>query len=155
MESSQIFHEKREALIEKKYNADEIQQRILNGDGGSWIRETYDPDAIFQLDRYHIYQEILRKISDRDAQREARKLFEEEKITEFLEFILVYADSVETTDEKTKEVKRQENCITISITTKTDCYRIKSRDGRYQNQEKESYTKIWVCRNLKTARSLP
>lgn len=29
MESSQIFHEKREALIEKKYNADEIQQRIL------------------------------------------------------------------------------------------------------------------------------
>lgn len=83
----------------------------------------------------------MRKISDRDAQREARKLFEEEKITEFLEFILVYADSVETTDEKTKEVKRQENCITISITTKTDCYRIKSRDGRYQNQEKESYTK--------------
>ena len=69
MESSQIFHEKREALIEKKYNADEIQQRILNGDGGSWIRETYDPDAIFQLDRYHIYQEILRKISDCDAQR--------------------------------------------------------------------------------------
>ncbi len=38
MESSQIFHEKREALIEKKYNADEIQQRILNGDGGSWIK---------------------------------------------------------------------------------------------------------------------
>ena len=69
MESSQIFHEKREALIEKKYNADEIQQRILNGDGGSWIRETYDPDAIFRLDRYHIYQEILRKISDCDAQR--------------------------------------------------------------------------------------
>ena len=32
MESSQIFHEKREVLIEKKYNADEIQQRILNGD---------------------------------------------------------------------------------------------------------------------------
>ena len=31
---------------------DEIQQRILNGDGGNWIKETYDPDAIFQLDRY-------------------------------------------------------------------------------------------------------
>ena len=24
----------------------------------SWRRETYDPDAIFQLDRYHIYQEL-------------------------------------------------------------------------------------------------
>ena len=57
MENSKEFHEKREALIEKIYNADEIQQRILNGDGGSWIKETYEPDAIFQLNRYHIYQE--------------------------------------------------------------------------------------------------
>ena len=79
MESSRLFHEKREALIEKKYDVDEIQQRILNGDGGSWIKETYDPDAIFQLDRYHVYQEILRKINDRSAQREARNLFEEGK----------------------------------------------------------------------------
>ena len=100
MESSRLFHEKREALIEKKYDVDEIQQRILNGDGGSWIKETYDPDAIFQLDRYHVYQEILRKINDRSAQREARNLFEEGKTEELLEFLLVYADSVETADEK-------------------------------------------------------
>ena len=93
METSRLFHEKREALIEKKYDVDEIQQRILNGDGGSWIKETYDPDAIFQLDRYHVYQEILRKISDRNAQREARNLFEEGKTEKLLEFLLVYADS--------------------------------------------------------------
>ena len=54
MEDSNTFHAKREACIHKKYDADEIGQRILNGDGGSWIREPYDPDAIFQLDRYHI-----------------------------------------------------------------------------------------------------
>ena len=48
METSRLFHEKREALIEKKYDVDEIQQRILNGDGGSWIKETYDPDARVQ-----------------------------------------------------------------------------------------------------------
>ena len=56
MEKSDEFHRKREALIEKKYNADEIQQRILNGDGGRWIKEPYDPEVIFQLDRFHIYQ---------------------------------------------------------------------------------------------------
>lgn len=33
MEDSNTFHEKREALIRKKYDADEIGQRILNGDG--------------------------------------------------------------------------------------------------------------------------
>ena len=76
MEKSREFHEKREALIRKKYNADEIEQRILNGDGGSWIKEPYDPDVIFQLDRYHIYQEILRKLSDKRAQNEARELYQ-------------------------------------------------------------------------------
>lgn len=54
MEDSVKFHEKREACIRKKYDADEMGQRILNGDGGSWIKEPYDPETIFQLNRYHI-----------------------------------------------------------------------------------------------------
>ena len=109
MEKSAEFHEKREACIRKKYNADEIGQRILNGDGGGWIKEPYDPDTIFQLDRYHIYQEILRKISDKDAQAEIRRLFDAEKPEEMLEYIEVYATSVESPDEKdTKSKKARE-----------------------------------------------
>ncbi len=100
MEDSHTFHEKREACIRRKYNADEIGQRILNGDGGSWIREPYDPEVIFQLDRYHIYKEILRKIKDKKAQQNIRGLLEEEKIDEMLEYIRIYADSVESPDEK-------------------------------------------------------
>lgn len=103
MEDSHTFHEKREAYIRKEYDADEIGQRILNGDGGSWIKETYDPEAIFQLDRYHIYQEILRKIKDKTAQQELRRLLEEEKPDEMLEYIKVYADSVESSDENDKQ----------------------------------------------------
>ena len=106
MEKSSEFHEKRDACIRKKYNADEIQQRILNGDGGSWIKEPYDPDVIFQLDRYHIYQEILRKISDKKAQEEIRKLFDEEKMDEMLEYIRVYATSVESPDEADKKSRK-------------------------------------------------
>lgn len=106
MEKSAEFHEKREACIRKKYNGDEIGQRILNGDGGSWIKEPYDPDVIFQLDRYHIYQEILRKISDKEAQREIRRLFDEEKTEEMLEYIGMYATSVESPDEKDKKSKK-------------------------------------------------
>lgn len=79
MEESTEFHAKREACIRKKYVADEIGQRIISGDGGSWKKEPYDPETIFQLDRYHIYQEILRKICDNKAQKEIRELFEQEK----------------------------------------------------------------------------
>ena len=106
MEDSRTFHEKREACIRKKYDADEIGQRILNGDGGSWIKEPYDPDTIFQLDRYHIYQEILRKIKDKKAQQDIRKLLEEEKTEEMLEYIRIYADSVESPDEEDKRGKK-------------------------------------------------
>lgn len=109
MEKSGEFHEKREACIRKKYNADEIKQRILNGDGGSWIKEPYDPDVIFQLDRYHVYQEILRKISDQEARTEIRRLFDEEKVDEMLEYIETYATSVESPEEKdTKSKKARE-----------------------------------------------
>lgn len=106
MEKSSEFHEKREACIRRKYNADEIKQRILNGDGGSWIKEPYDPEVIFQLDRYHVYQEILRRISDKKAQAEIRRLFDEEKVSEMLEYIEVYATSVESPDENDKKSKK-------------------------------------------------
>lgn len=106
MEKSAQFHEKREACIRKKYEADEIGQRILNGDGGSWIKEPYDPETIFQLDRYHIQQEILRKIGDKEAQGTIRKLLEEEKVEEMLEYIRIYATSVESPDEKDARSKK-------------------------------------------------
>ena len=106
MEKSNEFHEKREACIRKKYNADEIGQRVLNGDGGGWIKEPYDPDVIFQLDRYHVYKEILRKIGDKKAQEEIRRLFDEEKPDEMLKHIEIYATSVESPDEKDNRSKK-------------------------------------------------
>ena len=102
MENSTEFHEKREACIRQKYNADEIGQRILNGDGGSWIKEPYDSEAIFQLDRYHIYQEIIKKISRKEAQKAIRELFDEEKSEEMLEYIKIYATSVASPDAEDK-----------------------------------------------------
>lgn len=105
MEKSTEFHEKREACIRKKYNADEIGQRVLNGDGGGWIKEPYDSEVIFQLDRYHVYKEITKKISDKKAQGEIRRLFDEEKPEEMLEYIEIYASSVERPDEKDKRSK--------------------------------------------------
>lgn len=106
MEKSDRFHQKREALIEKTYDVDEIGQRVLNGDGGSWIKESYDRETIFQLDRFHIYREIKRKIRDEKAQNEIRKLLEEKQTEEMLEYIRIYADSIESEDAGDKGSKR-------------------------------------------------
>lgn len=58
-----------------------------------------------------------------------------------LEFLLVYADSVETTDEKIRGAEMHVSYIDILITIKSDCCLIKSRERRYRNQEKGLYTK--------------
>ena len=77
--------------------------RILNGDGGSWIYDPYEPETVFQLDRFHIYQEIKRKIKDKKVQKKLTKLLEEEKPEEMLEYIIMYADSVDSKEENDKE----------------------------------------------------
>lgn len=103
MEKASKFHEKREALLRNKYNADEIEYRILNGDGGSWIKDPYEPDTLFQLDRFHIHQDIRRKIRSKKAQKDITELFESEKLDEMFEYIKMYADSVSSEDENDKQ----------------------------------------------------
>lgn len=75
------------------------KNRILNGDGESWIKDPYDPDTIFQLDRFHIYQEIKRRIKDKEAEKRIVEFIDQKKMNEMLEFIQIYADSVESDDE--------------------------------------------------------
>ena len=100
IEESNVFHEKREADICKHYDVDEIQQRVLNGDGGSWISEPNDPDAIIQLDPFHMHQEIRKNIADKKAQKEIENLIASKEIDSMLHYIEVYADSIENNDPK-------------------------------------------------------
>lgn len=70
---------------------------ILNGDGVGWIREPYDPDAIFRLDRYHVYKEILRKIGDKKAREENKELIETiERYTDGLVFTMQMQEIIKT-----------------------------------------------------------
>jgi hypothetical protein len=106
MEKCDEFHSKREARIRSIYNADEIEIRVLNGDGGSWIKEPYEPEAVYQLDRFHIQQWIKKKIVPQEVQKEINRLFEEGRYDEMFEYISIYADSVESNDEKDKSSKK-------------------------------------------------
>ena len=106
MEPATEFLAIREAMLQKKYNTDEIEIRILNGDGGSWIKDPYEPETIFQLDRFHIYQAIIRKIPDKKAQKAIRELLDEDKIEECFAYIEAYATSVESPDATDKGSKK-------------------------------------------------
>ena len=109
-------------MIQKKYNPDEIGRRILNGDGGSWIKEPYDDEAVFQLDRYHIYHGNFKEISSKAVQKDIRRLFDSEKIEEMFAYIREYIRVSKSEDESDKTCKKPRNCTpTFTITEKGCC----------------------------------
>lgn len=58
MTGANKFNTKTEALIQSVFHIDADQIRVLNGDGAAWISNTYNPERIFQLDRFHIVNRI-------------------------------------------------------------------------------------------------
>lgn len=108
-EDGKKFQKLREATIRKKYNTEEVKLRVLNGDGAGWVKACEDPDTVFQLDRFHIYQKILRCIRDKKMQGWLRELYDTCKTEELLETVQIYADSIATGDGKdTGEKKARE-----------------------------------------------
>lgn len=69
---------------------------MLNGDGAGWVKCCEDPDTVFQLDRFHIYQKILKCIRDKKMQGRLRTLYDACKTEELMESIQIYADSIAT-----------------------------------------------------------
>lgn len=108
-EDGKTFQKLREATIKTKYNTEEAVLRVLNGDGAGWVKACEDPDTVFQLDRFHIYQKILKSIRDREMQSRLKNLYDACKTDELLESIQIYADSIAAGEEKNSgEKKAQE-----------------------------------------------
>ncbi len=105
MEPAKKFNEKTEAVIQSVFDIDTSQLRVLNGDGANWIKNTYEPDRIFQLDRFHIKKEIRRCIRERNIRNRILNKFETNKMDEMLEDIRTYINSIDDgTDDKKVEM---------------------------------------------------
>ncbi len=88
------FRKKKEAAIASVFNIDEIEMRIVNGDGADWIQKgIVDMDSHYQLDPFHRNREITRKVSDKEDRRKIRKLLSEKRLDEMLEFIWEAAEN--------------------------------------------------------------
>ena len=98
-EDSRLFQRKKEGAIASVFNTDEIEMRILNGDGGSWIKAgIVDADTHYQLDPFHKNREITRKVSDKEQRKTIRKLLSEKRIDELL--LYIKSKSILAEDEK-------------------------------------------------------
>ncbi|MDD3318260.1 MAG: ISLre2 family transposase [Methanosarcina sp.] len=99
------FKKRKEGMLGAEYNLDEIQMRILNGDGGNWIKNQGQGEEVhYQLDPFHKSQAIIRNIQDKQVRATMLTFLKENKYEE----ILMYVSALEkdSTDEKTKEKLR-------------------------------------------------
>lgn len=93
-EGAKEFHEYREAAIAKKYNPDEVKERILNADGASWIKKVKDKGTCFQLDPFQRNKAVREKIHHPKAVRDIMELLEEEKAGELFAYLETYRNSL-------------------------------------------------------------
>jgi len=106
-ESIDKFVKRKEGVIAAVYNVDEIEMRLLGGDGASWIRRSQVDETVhFQLDTYHINSAILRYVSDIDARKTIKRILHSKDIDLLLTVVEAYANS-------TMDQEEQENYLQL------------------------------------------
>lgn len=108
-ESASDFKIHKEAMVASRYNVDEIELRIKNGDGAQWIqKDNSDCECICVLDEYHRNKKITECVGDKGMADELRQLLLKGEYTTLLDAIEAYSNSVEdkSQSDKLKELYR-------------------------------------------------
>lgn len=110
--SSKDFKNLREAKIAKEYNIDEIETKIVNGDGAKWIKEIASEDnSHFQLDPFHRNQAVLKNVEDKTKAKKIIKKLSNGKIEEGLEMITKLMIENNDNEEKMKKLEKLYNYL--------------------------------------------
>ena len=119
------FYFRKEGAIAAQYNVDEIQLRVLNGDGAEWIKKSItDDDVIYQLDPFHRNKPILELVNDSDVRKQMMKLLYDKDIDTLLAYIDAMANSIE--DEE--QIEKYRRLFTYFSNNKEALISYKRRD---------------------------
>jgi hypothetical protein len=103
-DAASVFYAGKEGAISDYYNVDEIEMRILNGDGASWIKSgVNDENTYYQLDPYHRNRAIERYVNDEERRGELRELLYNNDAEKLLKTIKNYADESAVDEERQQE----------------------------------------------------
>ncbi|MGN1023723.1 MAG: ISLre2 family transposase [Lachnospiraceae bacterium] len=103
-EPAKEFMARKEGVIADHYDVDEIELRVVNGDGAAWIKSGRDADGIYVLDEFHRNKAITEYVDDEDLRQTMRQLLYEGKIDDLL--LCIEASIESTLDEQEQEKRR-------------------------------------------------
>jgi hypothetical protein len=101
-ESAKKFMKRKEGIVAAKYNVDEIDIRIVGGDGANWIKPKPKGNVHFQLDSFHRNKAVLENVSDNEIRKEISRLIYSNQIDLLLEYLEALLNSDLTDEEKEK-----------------------------------------------------
>ena len=100
-EAAEKFQRRKEGAIAAVYNVDEIETRLLSGDGAPWIKQAIIDETVhFQLDSFHCNKAIRQRVKYPAMQEEAFRLLYTKDIDGLLNLIEALSNSVEDEDER-------------------------------------------------------
>jgi len=125
-ETIEKFICRKEGVIAATFNVDEIEMRILNGDGAEWIKRSITDESVkYQLDVFHRNKAVREYVCDDEMREQIFEFLYSKEIDKLLEYIEAIANSVE--DEKQKE--NLEKLLRYFTNNKTALISYKDRGG--------------------------
>ena len=83
------FKKLSDATIAKKYNTDEIQYRIINGDGDPWIKRGLGEEGVhYQLDPFHRAREVVRAVPEKSEVKKLNNMFDKGKVEKAMQYLV-------------------------------------------------------------------
>ena len=93
-ESAGEFRKSKEGLVASRYDVDEIELRVHNGDGANWIRRPNTENSIDVLDEFHRDKKITECVRDPEFAALLRSLLDSKKIDMLLNCIEAQINSL-------------------------------------------------------------
>lgn len=100
------------ANLYSKYDMSKVELRVLNSDGGSWIKKLLVKKAIYQADSYHLREKINTHVREIEDAEILKNMFYQKEYLQMIEYVetLKYKYDGEVEEvEKLEELKRYLN----------------------------------------------
>lgn len=101
-EGAAEFKRNKEGLVGSRFNVDEIELRVINGDGAQWIQKRSDVACISVLDKYHRNKKITECVSDKETAKCIREMLYKGQINDVMTYLEAMINSVEDPIKETK-----------------------------------------------------
>src|SRR5574344_226681 len=75
------------ANLYNKYNMKTVEIRVLNSDGGRWIKKLLVEKMIYQADSYHIKEKIKLQVREAEDVEKLKEMFWNKRYSEMLEYV--------------------------------------------------------------------